>query len=104
MNVLVMAVAVSGSSERLRPTIPPKADSGSTSRALTYASASVAAVATPHGFVCFITTAAGVENEFFIYDGTQHAFCNDDRPEVYDEIAAKTSMDRTVEFMTQHLS
>ena len=49
-------------------------------------------------------TDAGVENEFFIYDGTQHAFCNDDRPEVYDEAAATVSMDRTVEFMMEHLS
>ena len=49
-------------------------------------------------------TAAGIENEFFIYDGTEHAFCNDDRPEVYDENAATDSMNRTVEFMMQHLS
>lgn len=49
-------------------------------------------------------TAAGVQNQFFIYDGTQHAFCNDDRPDVYDKSAATTSMDRTVEFMTAHLS
>ena len=38
-------------------------------------------------------TAAGVENEFFIYDGTEHAFCNDERPEVYDEAAATLSME-----------
>ncbi len=48
--------------------------------------------------------AAGIENEFFVYDGTQHAFCNDDRPEVYDEAAATASMDRTVDFMLKHLS
>ena len=45
-----------------------------------------------------------IENEFFVYDGTQHAFCNDDRPEVYDEAAATASMDRTVDFMLKHLS
>lgn len=48
--------------------------------------------------------AAGIENEFFIYNDTQHAFCNDDRPEVYDEAAATISMDRTVAFMMEHLS
>ena len=47
---------------------------------------------------------AGTENQFFIYNGTQHAFCNDDRPDVYDESAAKTSMDRTVKFMMSHLA
>ena len=50
-------------------------------------------------------TEAGVENEFFVYDGTEHALLQrDDRPEVYDEAAATTSMDRTVEFMMKHLS
>lgn len=46
----------------------------------------------------------GIESEFFIYKGTQHAFCNDDRPEVYDADAAAKSMDRTVKFMMQHLA
>ncbi len=46
---------------------------------------------------------SGAEAEFFIYPGTQHAFCNDDRPEVYDADAATLSMDRTVAFMTRHL-
>ncbi len=47
---------------------------------------------------------AGVDAEFFIYEGTQHAFCNDDRPDVYDAEAAATSMSRTVAFMTKNLS
>ncbi len=46
---------------------------------------------------------SGAEAEFFIYPGTQHAFCNDDRPEVYDTDAATLSMDRTIAFMTRHL-
>ena len=62
MNVLAISRAVPASSGRFRPTMPPNADSGSTSRAATYASSSVAAVATPHGFVCLTTTAAGSVN------------------------------------------
>ncbi len=49
-------------------------------------------------------TAAGVANEVFIYDGTQHAFCNDDLPDVYDEAAATLSMERTVAFMEEALN
>ena len=57
-----MASAVSASSGRFSPTMPPNAERGSTSRAATYASRSVSAVATPHGLVCLMTTAAGAEN------------------------------------------
>ncbi len=46
---------------------------------------------------------AGIDAEFFIYPDTQHAFCNDERPEVYDAEAASLSMDRTVNFMMKHL-
>ena len=45
-----------------------------------------------------------VKNEFFIYPGAQHAFCNDDRPEVYDQEAAELSLTRTVEFFKKELS
>ena len=62
MNVDVSAVAVSRSIGRLSPTMPPNADNGSASRARTYASAADAPVATPQGFVCLITTAAGSAN------------------------------------------
>jgi carboxymethylenebutenolidase len=38
-----------------------------------------------------------------IYPGTQHAFCNDLRPDLYDEAAATLSWERTVAFLTEHL-
>ena len=48
---------------------------------------------------------AGIDDsQFFVYPGTQHAFCNDDRPEVYDADATATAMDRTVRFFNRHLS
>src|SRR6185312_13564968 len=62
MNVDAIALAVSASRVRLSPTMPPKAESGSVSRARTYASAIEAPVAVPHGFVCLITAAAGSLN------------------------------------------
>ncbi len=46
----------------------------------------------------------GVEHQFFIYKGTDHAFCNDDRPEVYNKQAAQLAMDRTVKFMQKTLT
>ncbi len=42
--------------------------------------------------------------KFFVYSGTDHAFCNDDRPEIYNDKAAKLAMRRTVEFMKRELS
>jgi carboxymethylenebutenolidase len=47
--------------------------------------------------------ATGQPVEFHIYDGTSHAFFNDDRPEVYVESAAKQSWDRTLAFFREHL-
>ena len=44
---------------RLSATMPPNALTGSASRAVLYASSSALATATPHGLVCFTTTAAG---------------------------------------------
>jgi carboxymethylenebutenolidase len=51
---------------------------------------------------------AGVEGrgltlEFHHYPGTQHAFFNDDRPEVYAREAAEKSWERTVAFFRAHL-
>lgn len=47
---------------------------------------------------------AGIkDSQFYVYEGTQHAFCNDDRPDVYDADASATSMDRTVQFFNTHL-
>jgi carboxymethylenebutenolidase len=47
---------------------------------------------------------AGMDNaEVHIYDGTQHAFFNDVRPDLYDPAAARLSWDRTVAFLDRHL-
>ncbi len=46
---------------------------------------------------------AGVDVTFHHYPGTQHAFFNDDRPEVYDAEAAERSWERTLEFLRAHL-
>ncbi|MGH7723389.1 MAG: dienelactone hydrolase family protein [Candidatus Dormibacteria bacterium] len=45
---------------------------------------------------------AGVRVESFWYDG-DHAFFNDDRPEVYEADAAQLSWDRTLAFFGEHL-
>ncbi len=47
---------------------------------------------------------AGKQAEFRIYPGTQHAFFNDTRPEVYHAAAAKQSWERTLAFYEQHLA
>jgi len=47
--------------------------------------------------------ATGNPAELHIYEGTTHAFFNDDRPEVYSVAAAKQSWDRTLAFFRQHL-
>jgi carboxymethylenebutenolidase len=46
---------------------------------------------------------AGVEHELFSYPGTDHAFLNDTRPEVYDAEAAHTAWVRTLDFFRMHL-
>lgn len=45
----------------------------------------------------------GREVEMHVYDGVQHAFANEDRPDVYDAAAATTMFDRTVAFFSSHL-
>jgi carboxymethylenebutenolidase len=47
--------------------------------------------------------AAGVDVTVHHYPGTDHAFFNDDRPEVHDPEAAALSWERTVDFFRQHL-
>ena len=42
---------------------------------------------------------AGVDVTLYYYPGTEHAFFNDDRPEVYDVAAASTAWERTLEFL-----
>ena len=49
-----------------------------------------------------ISNAGGVVTTFD-YSGTQHAFFNDDRPEVYEPIAAALAWERTLEFFFKSL-
>ncbi len=46
----------------------------------------------------------GKSVEFYIYPGTDHAFFNDVRPEVYDASSAMQAWDRTIEFLKEHLT
>ena len=46
---------------------------------------------------------AGVEAQFTVFDGCDHAFCNDSRPDVYNEDAAKLAMKISQDFLEQHL-
>jgi carboxymethylenebutenolidase len=45
----------------------------------------------------------GKDVEMHVYAGTDHAFFNDTRPEVYDEEAARTAWVRTLEFFRSKL-
>jgi carboxymethylenebutenolidase len=47
--------------------------------------------------------AAGGSVTVYDYPGTQHAFFNDDRPEVYDDQAAQTAWARTLELFRSRL-
>ena len=47
--------------------------------------------------------ALGKDAEFHVYDGAQHAFFNDTRPEVYDAGASSLAWDRTIEFLRARL-
>jgi len=46
----------------------------------------------------------GGSAEAFDYPGTDHAFFNDDRPEVYDPAAATLAWKRTIAFLRPLLS
>ena len=46
---------------------------------------------------------AGGDVTVYDYAGTEHAFFNDDRPEVYHEAAASLSWDRTLTFLHDKL-
>ena len=48
--------------------------------------------------------ALGKRAEFFVYEGTQHAFTNHHRPEVYDAAATELAMDRAVAFLHTELA
>lgn len=47
--------------------------------------------------------AAGKQATFHIYPGTQHAFFNNERPQVYNAEAAKLAWDRTLAFFRKNL-
>ena len=47
---------------------------------------------------------AGGSIEIFDYPGTQHAFFNDERPEVFDQEASTIAWDRTIAFLRRRLS
>lgn len=47
--------------------------------------------------------ALGKANELHIYGDADHAFFNDERPEVYNPEAARDAWRRTIEFLRQHL-
>ncbi len=46
----------------------------------------------------------GRDVEMFVYDGAQHAFFNDERPEVYDAAASTAAWDRTLAFFRESLT
>jgi carboxymethylenebutenolidase len=46
----------------------------------------------------------GLEVDVHVYEGVNHAFANEDRPEVYDAAAATLMFSRTVAFFTSHLA
>ena len=47
---------------------------------------------------------AGGSAEAFDYPGTNHAFFNDERPEVYDALASAKAWQRTLAFFNSHIS
>ena len=46
----------------------------------------------------------GKDAQFHVYEGTEHAFFNDARPEVYDAGASATAWDRTISFLRATLA
>jgi carboxymethylenebutenolidase len=46
----------------------------------------------------------GKDTTFYIYEGVGHAFFNEDRPEAYDQAAARLLWDRTLAFFRETLS
>jgi carboxymethylenebutenolidase len=59
-------------------------------------------VVTPAQFPRWFTGMTNVE--LHVYPGTQHAFFNDTRSDLYDEAAATLSWERTMQFLGKHLS
>ena len=51
-----------------------------------------------------VLTEAGKEHDFKIFPGTDHAFFNDDRPEVYNKEAASETWDKMTRFFRERLA
>ncbi|HEX5587750.1 MAG TPA: dienelactone hydrolase family protein [Acidimicrobiia bacterium] len=49
-------------------------------------------------------SAAGKDYEFFVYPGTEHAFTNHHRPEVFHEEHSETTWTRTLEFLRANVT
>jgi len=49
-------------------------------------------------------TQENIRFEFHTYPGVEHAFFNDDRPEVYDAKAAEDAWNRTIQFLRANLA
>ncbi len=47
---------------------------------------------------------AGVQTDFTVFPGVGHAFFNDTRPEVYDEVSAKKSWEKMLLFFRENLN
>ena len=48
-------------------------------------------------------SAAGKHYEFFLYPGTEHAFTNHHRPEVFHEEHSQAAWERTIVFLREHV-
>lgn len=50
-----------------------------------------------------ILNSNNIYNDFYIYEGTSHAFFNNEREEVYDKKSADLSFQRTIKFLKSHI-
>lgn len=48
-------------------------------------------------------SAAGKQFEFFVYEGTEHAFTNHHRPDVFNEEHSERAWQRTIDFLREHV-
>src|ERR1035438_4532792 len=71
-KILATSRAASASTVRLMPMTPPKAETGSHSRALRQASASEGCSAQPHGLVCLMMATAGESNSAASHEDLGH--------------------------------
>ena len=50
-----------------------------------------------------ILNSNNIYNDLYIYEGTSHAFFNNEREEVYDKKSADLSFQRTIKFLKSHI-